>query len=104
MNKTLTKVVERHPDTVRERLWRTGIEEHSLLYCGGEVTVTVSLKKAKIRIVDHSMLYYSGEVPANIMIVMQLKIWVGYKTDKSGDETIFKRESDEQLSGGYCCI
>ena len=78
MNKTLTKVVERHPDTLRERLWRTGIEEHSLLYCGGEVTVTVSLKKAKIRIMVHSMLYYSGEVPANIMIVMQLKIWVGY--------------------------
>ena len=49
-----------------------------MLYCGGEVTVTVSLKKAKIRIMDHSMLYYSGEVPANIMIVMQLKIWVGY--------------------------
>ena len=79
MNKTLTKVVERHPDTVRERLWRTGIEEHSLLYCG-------------------------GEVPANIKMVLQLEIWVGYKTDKSGDETIFKRESDEQLSGGYCCI
>ena len=53
MYKTLTKVVERHPDTVRERLWRTGIEEHSLLYCG-------------------------GEVPANIKLVMQLKIWVGF--------------------------
>ena len=31
------QVVERHPDTVRERLWRTGVVEHSMLYCGGEV-------------------------------------------------------------------
>ena len=33
----MRQVVERHPDTVRERLWRTGVEEHSMLYCGGEV-------------------------------------------------------------------
>jgi len=36
------EVVERHPDTVRERLWRTGIVEHSLLYCGGEVATVAS--------------------------------------------------------------
>ena len=34
------QVVERHPDTLRERLWRTGVEAHSMLYCGGEVTMT----------------------------------------------------------------
>jgi len=36
------EVVERHPDTVRERLWRTGVEEHSMLYCGGEVATVAS--------------------------------------------------------------
>ena len=35
----MCQVVERHPDTVRERLWRTGVEAHSMLYCGGEVGV-----------------------------------------------------------------
>ena len=33
------QVVERHPDTLRERLWRTGVEAHSMLYCGGEVSM-----------------------------------------------------------------
>ena len=34
----MCQVVERHPDTVSERLWRTGVEAHSMLYCGGEVS------------------------------------------------------------------
>jgi len=37
-----TEVVERHPDTVSERLWRTGVEAHSMLYCGGEVATIAS--------------------------------------------------------------
>jgi len=36
------EVVERHPDTLRERLWRTGVEAHSMLYCGGEVATIAS--------------------------------------------------------------
>ena len=37
-----------------------------------------------------------------------LHIWLSLtnhqKQDQSGDDTIFKKESDKQLSGGYCCI
>ena len=39
----MCQVVERHPDTVRERLWRTGVEEHSILYCGGEVSQRLTI-------------------------------------------------------------